>query len=74
MTIGKEAEEGRKQGGLEIVQEWILQEGERGKMRLLMESAPRENEKRTLSAHLECVLVLKSLREANIKPFCGTSH
>lgn len=41
-------------------------------MRLLMESTPREHEKRTLSAHLECRDV--RAREANVKPFCGTSH
>lgn len=41
-------------------------------MRLLMGSAPREHEKRTLSAHLEsrsvyvCGDVFASLREANI--------
>lgn len=53
-------------------------------MRLLMESAPREHEKRTLSANLECrgvcvyvsvhELALESPREANAKPFYGTSH
>lgn len=54
--------------------------GERGKMRLLMESVPREHEKRTLSAHLQCtgvyvcMLVLESMQEANVKPFSGASH
>lgn len=45
-----------------------------------MASAPREHEKRTLSAHLSafgsvcaCVLALGSPQEANVKPFCGTS-
>lgn len=49
-------------------------------MRLLMESAPREHEKRTLSAHLEsrdafvCACsYLTPCEKQTAKPFCGTS-
>lgn len=52
--LEKKHRKGGEKGWLETAQEWILQWGERGKMRLLMESAPREHEKRTLFAHLEC--------------------
>lgn len=43
-----------------------------------MESVPWEHEKRTLSARLQCrgvcMLVLEYMQEANVKPFCATSH
>lgn len=38
-------------------------EGKAEKMRLLMESAPREHERRTLSAHLECRACADPLRD-----------
>lgn len=38
-------------------------EGKAEKMRLLMESAPREHERRTLSAHLECSACPDPLRD-----------
>ena len=58
-------------------------ERERGKMSLLMESAPREHEKRTLSAHLECTGCVYMCERSYSNPcekqtsshfVCGTSH
>lgn len=41
-------------------------EGKAEKMRLLMESAPREHERRTLSAHLECRACTDPLRDQTL--------
>lgn len=44
-----------------------------------MEIVPSKHEKRTLFAHLECrdvfvcMLILESLQEASVEPFCWTS-